>query len=116
MSFSRGTEITVTTRVPAVDDDGHPILDTYNRPTFTETTVTVVGAFAPVSGAEGLDNQDQVVTAPQAFLPTGTAIDSDSSLTIDGLSYEVVGEPEVWGNPYSGSAPGICVMLRRVTG
>ncbi len=57
MSFSSayGDEITITTRTQnGVDSE-------YGNPVYTETTVTVVGAFAPAAGTETNEGKDQVV-------------------------------------------------------
>jgi SPP1 family predicted phage head-tail adaptor len=112
MSFSPayGDEITITTRTQTGVDEK------YGNPVYTETTVTVTGAFAPAAGTETTEGQDQVVSQPLALLPYGTEIDSTAKLTINGLDYEIDGEPQSWSSPFVTWQPGISVPLKRITG
>lgn len=116
MNVPYGAEITITTRTVAVDENGQPILDSYGNPTFDETTSIVTGIFSPSAGTESTNAEDRVTSTPQAFLPITAVIASTSKLTVNGLDYEVTGEPEVWASAFSGWRPGIAVNLRRSTG
>lgn len=116
VTFAFGEQITVTTRTQQVDDSGDPVYDDYGNPVHDTSTVVVVGAFDPAIGFERTDGMDQVQVQPTAYLPSGTAVDSTSKLTIRGLDYEVDGDVESWRSPFTGWRPGIQAPLKRVTG
>jgi hypothetical protein len=109
VTFPAGEDIAVVTRTKAGRN-------AYGDDVFTETTVTVTGAFAPAIGYELTGAGDTVVAQPQAYLPAGTAVTAASVLVIRGDRYEVDGEPADWRDPFDGWTPGIAVPLRRVTG
>lgn len=109
MTFPFGEPITIVTRVKSGTDD-------YGDDTFTESTVTVSGAFDPTIGIEYTGSGDTVVTNPQALLPYDAPVTSTSVLVIRGDRYEVDGEPNQWRSPFTGWEAGLAVPLKRVTG
>lgn len=88
------------------------------------TTVTVEGAaFAPTGsvnaasgGSEDVTLRDAVSDAPMLYLPPDTPITATCRVVARGLTYEVVGDPADWRNPYSGTKAGLAVGLKRVEG
>lgn len=55
-----------------------------------------------------------VVTQPKVFMPSGTAITARDRVTVRGVTYQVVGDPADWVNPFTGRAFGLQVNLERV--
>lgn len=109
MDFPYGVPVTVVTRTASGRDaDGNT--------TWTETSVTVTGAFAPGGSSELIQGQDTVITQPTVYLPSGTAVQPTDRVTVAGLTYEVDGSPNEWINPFTGSDFGVEVKLQRVTG
>lgn len=93
--------------------------DALGNDTFTTTAATVAGVFAPGGSSEQVQGQDVVITQPTVYLLTGTDVSAVDSLTVNGLAYEVDGQPEDWPpSPFSGWQPdySVVVRLRRVTG
>lgn len=110
MDFSFGEPITVVTRTKTG-------VDSYGDDVYTESSVTVTGAFDPAIGYESTtQGGDTVVSQPQALLPYGTAVGPLSVLVIRGDRYEVDGTPNQWRSPFDGTEFGVAVPLRRVTG
>lgn len=108
--FPHGEPVTVINRVAAGEDSE-------GNETWSETTTTYPRcAFDPAIGFESTSNQDQVSTQPQVYLPYTAVVDSYSVLLVRGDRYEVDGVPAKWANPFTGTAFGIQVPLKRVSG
>lgn len=90
--------------------------DTFGNDTYTETLSTIKGAVAPAVSTEVTAAGETVTTHPTLYAPPGTTITSIDAVQIDGLQYEVDGEPEVWNSPMTGEQFGIAAHLQRVTG
>jgi hypothetical protein len=93
--------------------------DAFGNDVYTTIQTTLDGVFAPGPSVEQVQGRDVVTTQPTVYLPTGTDASAVDSLTIDGLAYEIDGEPNVWPpNPFTGWQPAysVEVKLRRVTG
>lgn len=97
--------------VGAEDSHGNPI-DSWAAP------VTVQGcAFDPGASQEVFEpGRNPVTSSPRVFAPAGTVVTARSRVTVRGQLYLVDGDPAVWVNPYTGSAPGVSVTLERVDG
>jgi hypothetical protein len=93
--------------------------DALGNDVFTTVDVSLAGVFAPGGSLEQLQGQDVVTDQPSVFLPTGTAVDAVDAVAVNGLLYEVDGEPNVWPpHPFTGWQPeySVEVKLRKVTG
>lgn len=106
MDFPHGE--TVTVRSTTTTDDG-----------LGNTTTTVVEsswgpcAVAPRYATESSDPRaPQVIVGKIVYGPPRT-LDSDDTLVIDGVTYQVDGLPGEWVNPFTGWAPGIEVPVKR---
>lgn len=49
----------------------------------------------------------------EVYAPVGTVVASRDRITIDGTSFEVDGDPEVWENPFTGVRFGVRIYVRR---
>lgn len=101
----------VTRAVTGQDGDGNDVR--------AETTVVTAGVFAPGGSVERADGGDQVVTQPTVSLPTGSVLDAVDAILVNGVRYQVDGDPARWpANPFTGWTPdySVEVRLRKVTG
>lgn len=89
--------------------------DDYGNNTYTETSRTVPGLYAPGGSSESTAGQDQVVSQEQVIVPDPPAdlvvrsTDRVRVASLPSVTFEVDGRAESW-------APGLVVPLRRVTG
>lgn len=104
-----GHTATVITRTPGAKDE-------LGVPTWTESTVTVAGCFLqPLETEETLGNVDTVISHFKLFAPAGTPLTSTGRVVVDGVSYEVRGDPMPWAD-IRGIPHHIECYLRRATG
>ena len=50
------------------------------------------------------------------YLPTGTEIGPQNRVVVRGKTYDVLGEPAEWVNPFTGWAPGVVVQTELTEG
>lgn len=104
-----GQAATVITRTPGAKDE-------LGVPTWIETPVTVPGCFLqPSDTDETLGNVDTVISHFKLFAPAGTPLTSTGRVVVDGVSYEVRGDPMPWSDN-RGIPHHIECYLRRATG
>lgn len=101
-------DITFVSRTASGTDD-------YGNATYTETSRTVPGLYAPEGSVEATGGQDQVVSQEQVLVPDPPSelvvksTDRVQVASLPGVSFEVTGRAQMW-------APGLVVPLSRVTG
>lgn len=104
-----GQTATVITRTPGAKDR-------FGIPTSVETSVAVTGCFLqPLETEENLGNIDTVVSHFKLFAPAGTPLTPTGRVVVDGVSYEVRGDPMPWSD-IRGIPHHIECYLRRATG
>jgi hypothetical protein len=105
--------------------------DAYGQDVFTESYTVMPALFSPGGSTETVFGQDQVVTSPTLYLPTGTPVqaidaaipqvlvDSAGAPVLDGsghpqgVRYDVDGLPSAWpANPFTGWQPALSVVVR----
>ena len=59
---------------------------------------------------------DQVATGMVVFMPYGTDVSFQDAVIIDGVEYEVSGDPESWVSPFSGHTAPVRVQCTLVKG
>src|ERR1044072_4326800 len=95
--FAAGETITLLEPGTGTDRYGDESPDWSNP-----SEVDVTGAIAPrVSSALTADGDKGVVGLP-VYLPFATTVPPQRRAGVRGAVYEVVGEPAVWRNPYTG--------------
>lgn len=108
MAFAHGEWITVMSTTTTRDEYGDAV---------TESTQFEWGpcAVAPRYATESTDPRTApVVVGKTVYGPTPpTPLDSDDVLLIDGLAYEIDGEPGKWRSPFTGWEPGVEVAVKR---
>lgn len=83
----------------------------------TATSRTVAGAaFAPAGAAELNSGRTAVIEEPTLYLPAGTVVTAACRVQVRGSTYEAVGDPADWRNPFTGARPGVVLRLRRIEG
>lgn len=115
MDFPFGETVYVRAYLGDVTEDAHGnTVESWAA----EPGVAVEGcAFSPGESAEPVEaNRRAVVTTPQLFCPPDTVITSKDIVTVRDLTFQVVGDPADWTNPFTGWRPGVVVNLRRVSG
>lgn len=83
-----------------------------------EIPITLDGcAFDPGSSAEPRrPGQDRVIVEPNLFAPYGTPAEPKDRIKVRGEIYQVEGEARDWRSPFTGTAYGTAIALRRVSG
>jgi hypothetical protein len=72
---------------------------------------------APRSGMETDEpGREAVLAGLVVGLPAGSRVAAVDRMEVRGEVYEVIGEPAVWVNPWSGRESGVHVVLERVEG
>jgi hypothetical protein len=105
-----GKMVTLRRRVVS----GH---DEYNNDTYTVTDVQV----GPCSVQQGHSGEqiaftDRVTTDVTVYVPYGTDVDYLDAVIVDGVEYEIVGDPAQWLSPFSGHTAPIRVEGQLVKG
>lgn len=70
----------------------------------------------PTGSDENTDMRDQVNAELTALLPAGTDVKATDEILRGGEPFEVIGRPEQYRNPFTGTDPGVLINLRRTTG
>lgn len=112
MTFPFGRTVTVRSTTVAAEPD------TYGNDVLTSTSVDVHGCVVwPRESSELAGGRDTVTSGLNVLAPPGTAVKATDQVTVDGVTYDVDGEPAVWGpSPFTGTQAGVLVTLTRVTG
>jgi len=116
--FAHGKTATIVRQVPGgTDEYGDPIPGTTIR-------VDVPGCgWAPRSAGAGPSSEDihdrgrqGVIVGLTLYMPAGTDLRHTDQVELEGLLYDVEGDPGEWRNPLSGREAGLEVALRRAEG
>lgn len=110
-AFPYGVEVTLIRReVLGVDQYGNDV----RGPVAT----VVPGAVTwPRTSAEETDARNTVIVGMTVLLPPGVDVKPTDTFLIDGVAYEVTGQPFDWShNPWTQSRAGVQVELERVSG
>ena len=98
-----------------VDEYGDPVAD-------SESRTTIDGAFVaprndPGQGSE-ITNRGRagVIVGLMLFAPYDTDLTYTDQIEVDGVLYDIEGEPGRWRNPYSGWEAGLQAALVRASG
>lgn len=84
--------------------------------TTTTTTIPVAGWAKPTSTEPKLAGHDRVIVDMELYAPQGELF-HDDEVTIDGNTFQVIGEPENYSKSPFGFDPGLEVVnLRRTSG
>lgn len=74
-------------------------------------------AVAPLEADEDHgEGRQAVIRGFNVYAPAGADVLPIDRLRIRGDDHEVIGEPGVWVNPFTGATPGVEIRTRRVTG
>jgi hypothetical protein len=109
-ALPHGQTVTLRHRVAAGKDE-------YNNDTYSFTEVKVGPcSVQQTTSREAVNFTDQVSTNILVFVPYGTDVGYLDAMIIDGVEYEVIGEPDKWMSPFSGHTSPIRVSGQIVKG
>lgn len=93
--------------------------DEYGDPvTGTEDRTTLAGAFVAPRETSEIDNRGRagVIVGLTLFAPYETDLRYDDRIEVDGVLYDIEGEPGRWRNPFTDWEAGIQAALVRSSG
>ena len=92
--------------------------DSYGNDVLSETRTPVGGcAISPAFSSEEVNGTEQVVVNTAIHMPSGTDVtDIDALIGPDGMEYEVIGIPDTWQSPFTGTQSMVEVKVKKVTG
>lgn len=70
----------------------------------------------PTQTTELIVGQDTVTWDLDLVVPFGTDVRSDDQVEYEGVTYDIVGRPQPWRSPFTGSTPGTVINLKSSTG
>lgn len=84
----------------------------------TPASLAIPGcAFNPGQTAEPVqDARTAVITQPEVYDPSYADVLPGDRLVVRGKTYEVDGDVQDWGNPFTGWRPAQLIKLKRVAG
>jgi hypothetical protein len=96
MPLNYGIIVTIVHRVvTGTDDFGNDVYGT------TKEDVGQCSVY-PVTSRENLNFADQLSSGIVVFVPYGTDVSYIDAIIVNGVQYEVTGQPDVWVSPFSG--------------
>lgn len=113
--FPFGETITILTAGLEEDPYSGDLAPSWELPP-SEVVVPGVGVEPRPSGEPTQEARNAVMSGFTLYLPTGTEIGPQNRVLARGETYEVLGEPAEWRNPFTGWAPGVVVQVERVEG
>ena len=91
--------------------------DEFNNDTYAFTEVQVGPcSVQQTTSREAIDFSDQVSTGVLVFVPYGTNVGFLDAIIIDGVEYEITGDPEGWVSPFSGHTAPVRISAQMVKG
>lgn len=90
--------------------------DAYGNDVATEALIKTVGELQQVRRDEPTGEGETTRTDWLLILPAGTPVRTGDVATIDGLEYELVGDPAIWRNPRTQAVSHIEATCRRTGG
>jgi len=91
--------------------------DEYGNDVYTDNQIPLPYCVVqPSSSSEVVQWTEQVSTDITVFVPYGTVITPLDALLINGVTYEVQGEPQDWRSPFSGNTSPTQVRAAVVSG
>lgn len=109
-ALPHGQYVTLRHRVVAGQDD-------YNNDTYAFTEVQVGPcSIQQTTSREAINFTDQVSTSVLVFMPYGTNVGFLDAMIINGVEYEITGDPDNWISPFSGHTAPVRVTGQLVKG
>lgn len=112
--FAHGETVTIQTAGTTTDPYSGDTTEDWDNP--TEVEVTGVG-IEPRPSSEPVENaRNSVVSGFTLYLPPGTSVTAQNRVVVRGGTYDVLGDPATWRNPFTGWEPGVVVQVGRTEG
>jgi hypothetical protein len=110
VTFPYGQTVTLISRTVSGQDG-------YGNDVYAETSTDVSPCIVqPAGSVETIQWTDEVSTDLTVFLPFGTDIEAIDAVEINGIRYEVQGEPSNWTSPFTGRNSPEQIRVSKVTG
>lgn len=106
----------VRTAVGPVDVRGIPTKGTITRLDIPGCAVAPLGSDRRTAEETSERGRHGTTTGLSLFDPSGTDLTRDDQIEIDGVLYDIDGDPSVWERPHSGRPARTEVALRRAEG
>lgn len=98
---------------------GEPVVTGYDagsRPVYSKAETSSPGwVLWPAGSTEDVTQEDIVTDILNALAPPGTDVSAVSQVKVLGDAYQVEGKPYPYLSPFTGTAPGVHLMLKRVS-
>lgn len=98
---------------------GEPVVTGYDaggRPVYSNAETSSPGwVLWPAGSTEDVTQEDIVTDLLNALAPPGTDVSSVSQVKVIGDLYQVTGNPYPYQSPFTGTTPGVHLMLKRVS-
>lgn len=112
--FPYGETVQVLTAGTSTDPYSNENAADWTSPSSVD--VTGVAVEPRPSGEPLQDARNQVTSGFTLYMPPGTTITPQNRVSVRGVTYDVLGEPAEWTNPFTGWEPGIVVQVERSEG
>jgi hypothetical protein len=103
VTFPFGRAVTLILRTPAGKDPD------YGDDVYTTSERITHGAFDPGTSGE---TEESASTQPTLYLPPGVDVNWLAQARVDGVTYEVDGQPGAWKHDGTGWNAGVVVRLK----
>lgn len=115
MDFPYGETVTVLTAGTTTDPYSGETVPSWDE-TPTSVDVAGVGVEPRPSGEPLQDARNQVTSGFTLYFPPGATVTPQNRVIVRGGTYDVLGEPAEWVNPFTGWNPGTVVQVERSEG
>lgn len=116
--FAKSATVIKRTKRALPNVDGNDVYDdgsfAINGVVTWPSTSSLVGQGLRIEMRTG--DQATAVASLNAVLPPQTNITALDAMIIDGVTWEVEGDPSIYQSPFTGNDPGVLVRLVKVTG
>ncbi len=113
--FPHGESVEILTAGTTVDPYSGEPSESWAAMDVTEVVVDGVGVEPRASSEPLQDARNSVTSGFTLYLPE-VPLTSKQRVRVRGLVYNILGEPAVWRNPFTGWAPGLVVQVDRTEG
>lgn len=114
MDFPYGETVQVLTAGTLTDPYSGEDAPDWDDP--TSVSVAGVGVEPRPSGEPLQDARNQITSGYTLYFPASATVTPQNKVIVRGVTYDVLGEPAVWVNPFTGWQPGQVVQVERSEG
>lgn len=113
MNFPYAEEVGILSPASRIDPYSGDPVDDWS----TTTEVPELAAVEPRPSSEPVqDARNAVISGFTLYLPADSTVTAHKKVGVRGQVYDVLGEPALWRNPFTGWTPGLVVQVGRTEG